>query len=514
MLKLQKIENLPQKLLRSTIIQLLFFYVLTFVAMYIVSSGTSPSNSSLGADTSVFIVMGNALADGFIPYRDFFDHKGPLLYYIYALAQYDISGKLGIFILQTVALSLSLFAAFKVFRLFFSRVCSAILLLPFTFYIISKLSSGGLTGEWSLPVSMLLMYIIINKLSKGEKIEDFSMWLWFLLGAGMGWHSMLRVTNAGCVSGIILLLFIALLYKKCWLKALYAVMASISGLLALTMPIFFHFFLKEALTDLWYGLYQFNAIYATCMPGFNVYGVLTKTMSAIAVIAAGGYIFRKEELSNMIWPLMLCILLASCISLMPGLGFTHYYMNFAPALCCALVVSGLMLKRFNNLKGWILCAVCVFATVLPGYREAFRTMKKGIKHAIQQPAKSSDNTIQKFRKIINAAGSNNKVLVLNTYAHLYCYMGIQPPHKYFFFQAFLGSFDPTIIESVNAYLKGENAPDWLIIPCTFKADQMISIDNTQFEEAVLECYEFEERGITQANGPYYTYALYRRKETK
>ena len=38
------------------------------------------SNAVPGQDSSVFIYVGNILKRGLMPYKDTFDHKGPLLY--------------------------------------------------------------------------------------------------------------------------------------------------------------------------------------------------------------------------------------------------------------------------------------------------------------------------------------------------------------------------------------------------------------------------------------------------
>ena len=39
-------------------------------------------------DSDVFFVIGRALRSGLIPYRDMFDHKGPLIYFIDAVGDF------------------------------------------------------------------------------------------------------------------------------------------------------------------------------------------------------------------------------------------------------------------------------------------------------------------------------------------------------------------------------------------------------------------------------------------
>jgi 4-amino-4-deoxy-L-arabinose transferase-like glycosyltransferase len=57
---------------------------IAIAALWLVMSMTYP----LGWDQGLFAWMGNAIVDGGLPYRDAWDFKGPLLYYVYALAQW------------------------------------------------------------------------------------------------------------------------------------------------------------------------------------------------------------------------------------------------------------------------------------------------------------------------------------------------------------------------------------------------------------------------------------------
>ena len=76
-------------------------------------SGTSPLyNGHDWTDANTYLTMGRGLLHGVVPYRDLFDHKGPLLYFVYALgALLSPSGFFGIYLLQAAALGTAVLAA-------------------------------------------------------------------------------------------------------------------------------------------------------------------------------------------------------------------------------------------------------------------------------------------------------------------------------------------------------------------------------------------------------------------
>ena len=51
-----------------------------------------------GLDSSFFMMTGRMVADGKVPYLDFFDMKGPMIFFIEGLGQRLIDGKTGIFL--------------------------------------------------------------------------------------------------------------------------------------------------------------------------------------------------------------------------------------------------------------------------------------------------------------------------------------------------------------------------------------------------------------------------------
>ena len=69
-----------------------------------------------GTDSTVFLYIGRLILHGGIPYRDAFDHKGPLVYLLDA-AGLAIHGVFGVWLLELLFLTVSTVFAYKTARL-------------------------------------------------------------------------------------------------------------------------------------------------------------------------------------------------------------------------------------------------------------------------------------------------------------------------------------------------------------------------------------------------------------
>jgi len=62
------------------------YIIISLIAIALIMSYCFKTNywnrNIIGIDSSVFISIGEAMHEGKIPYKDIFDHKGPLIYFI------------------------------------------------------------------------------------------------------------------------------------------------------------------------------------------------------------------------------------------------------------------------------------------------------------------------------------------------------------------------------------------------------------------------------------------------
>lgn len=64
-------------------------------------------------DFAIFSALGLSVEKGLVLFRDVFDHKGPLQFFIYAFAHYTGCFKLTIFLLDVIACTVDLFFTYS-----------------------------------------------------------------------------------------------------------------------------------------------------------------------------------------------------------------------------------------------------------------------------------------------------------------------------------------------------------------------------------------------------------------
>ena len=80
-------------------------------------------------DANAYFTMGKGTMNGAVPYRDLFDHKGPLLYLLYGIGYLiDSTGFFGIFLIQSIFMSLTMIFCYKIAKLYIDNYFHAIII--------------------------------------------------------------------------------------------------------------------------------------------------------------------------------------------------------------------------------------------------------------------------------------------------------------------------------------------------------------------------------------------------
>ena len=109
-----------KKSLKKRIENILSVFGVSVFFLLVFSYSTSPFYPySRGWDSAFFQLVGRGMTKGYLPYRDFFDMKGPWLFLIQYVGAYI--GKYGIFLLQCIGLFLTLEFCLKCDYIFFPQ---------------------------------------------------------------------------------------------------------------------------------------------------------------------------------------------------------------------------------------------------------------------------------------------------------------------------------------------------------------------------------------------------------
>lgn len=251
----------------------LFRWALCFLLatgfVLVASTSTSPFydnyyaySANAGGDSLQFQTIGSAWLDGKVPYRDTFDHKGPLIFIIDVLGFWLGGGsRYGIVLIQVISLTIVLWYAFKFARRvtkepIWGVVLSAVLLIALSCVYVE----GNGVQEYCLPWLMASLYYLVDFLTGKEQthLPRYAL----LYGATLGLCFFSQITNAVPIIAAILFTMIVLIknkqYRNLWRNILFGCV----GFLAVSLPIMIYFACQGVLGEMFYAMLVFNFKYA------------------------------------------------------------------------------------------------------------------------------------------------------------------------------------------------------------------------------------------------------------
>src|SRR5689334_23537947 len=127
-----------------------------------------------GRDSGVFLYVGSAILRGEVPYRDVWDHKGPIIYFIDALGlQLGGGSQWGVRLLEWMSLSVATLAGYDTMRRMFGifpALCASALWI---FSLVVLLQGGNFTEEYALPLQFGALWLVARG---GEDDTLFLRW--------------------------------------------------------------------------------------------------------------------------------------------------------------------------------------------------------------------------------------------------------------------------------------------------------------------------------------------------
>ena len=213
-------------------------------------------------DANSYFTMGKVMMNGGVFYRDSFDQKGPLLYFIYGLA-YLISHNTfkGVFVLEIISLAIFLIAQYKSLRLYLKHEVS-LFFLPFMALAVTSCKSfywGGSAEEFGLPFLAWGLYFSL-KYFKEEHPKVMSPKILFLCGVLAGCIMLIKYTMLGMYFFWMAMVAFSTLNRENWKKSIQNCFVFLAGMIAPVIPWLIYFGLNGALDD-WYHAYIYCNIF-------------------------------------------------------------------------------------------------------------------------------------------------------------------------------------------------------------------------------------------------------------
>ncbi len=157
----------------------------------------------LNVDSGVFQTVALMMEQGYMPYRDTFDHKGPYLYLLNWIGR-KFGGYCGVWYIEIIRLAVAIFFMYKTARLVSSKVSSFVATLVALAVLNRCFEGGNFSEEYAIPLIAIGTYIFADyciniKISKVRLIVSgaclglvlmlrpnmIAVWVVFCIGIGL-----------------------------------------------------------------------------------------------------------------------------------------------------------------------------------------------------------------------------------------------------------------------------------------------------------------------------------------
>lgn len=212
-------------------------------------------------DANIFFTMGKSMMNGRVLYRDIYDHKGPLLYFLHGLAWLiSHEGFLGVYVLEVVAWTAFLAGAYRIVALYVKN--PGLWLIPLLCALIVTSQSfchGDSAEELVLPLLVWGLYSILKYL-KESGLEPADYRMVFLHGISAGCILCVKFTLLGLYFAWTVILMTACFWRREWKRGILTGLVMLAGMATACLPWIFYFGWHHALTDWWTG-YIYNNLF-------------------------------------------------------------------------------------------------------------------------------------------------------------------------------------------------------------------------------------------------------------
>lgn len=489
-----KIKNQP------VILRGIFLALVSVVFLLLFSPATSPLSQYYGTDSAFFMLVGQGMTKGLLPYRDFFDMKGPVLFLIEYIGQLICYGRTGAFIMQFINLFVCLCIIDVTYRscigrVRFSFVYEFAFMLPFLLLAVSTFEGGNLTEEYSLPWLLLAVYFALKYLKQSKESSNYRhpLKLGFYYGFAFGILALIRITNAAMIGAIILTISLGLLVKKEFKNLLLNGAAFIAGCIAAFAPfcLFYawHGLLGEMLGQVFiFGVqYSAEASFSEKLTYLmNRYGEFL--WWALLPLAVTLVYWLKDW---RYWVLSLSSFLLYFAAVTMGNAYGHYFTLGLPNLImgCSLLLGQLSGKEKLPFHRWdirklALLVLLVWAISLQGWHIQWWWDASKYEISTTRAGAVSDNILNVLEiksQIPESDYDSVYAYGIGSCSNWYAQADLFPPHRYCDWQEHYIALNPNIGDELTVWLQSES-PKWIVIPTDY------TIAPQQIAEAINSHY--------------------------
>ena len=350
--------------------------LLVFSIILLMQSPLNPLvNKISGTDSSVFRYGANILKNDKTIYKDSFDHKGPMIYFIDYIGN-QINSNSGIWILEIVSICMSMFFSYKTVNLVYSKKSSLISTISTYLLLTLYFEQGNLTEEWALPFISISLYIFIKYIVSGS-INNFYI---ILCGACFAIVTMLRINMIVIWGVFALIILIINIRNKTYVSLFKQIFWFSLGSSIIFIPIIIYLLKNDAIVDFMNQYIKFNLQYQKATFSEKIDSLIYFSNNPIIYISFISliYMYKNGKIRK---ELVLGIGISEIGSLlaiaMAGRLYMHYGMILIPVLSVlvATVIETISTLNDKKIEKYILMYIVLTVILVPNAIKLYKNIK-------------------------------------------------------------------------------------------------------------------------------------------
>jgi len=248
-----------KELIKTKFVFYLPIIILSFVIMLFYTRCSPLFFTNNWVDANAFMTMGKGIVHGLIPYKDLFEQKGPILYFIHSIAYILFPNTFyAIYIFESIAMALNMILFYKIAKIFINKHLAYLLsfFLPTLILNYFYFIMGDSAEEFAIPGLMFLIYSILSCLKNNElSFSKRTLFLHGLILAGIFWT---KYTLIGAWVVFFVFYGIYLIWKRQFVKLLQSILISLTGFMVVSLLVLTYFLINNGLKDLYEVYFFFN----------------------------------------------------------------------------------------------------------------------------------------------------------------------------------------------------------------------------------------------------------------
>jgi hypothetical protein len=425
-----------------------------------------PETHFVRSDSGCFLYIGQQILKGHLPYRDAWDHKPPLIFYLNAAGLFLGAGSpWGVWAVAFLAILIAFWLCYTIAAGTCGRVPATFGTACMAATLVWTLEMGNLTELYALPFQLLVIYLYL----KSDRPKTYAM-----IGAMTGLLFLLRANLIGV--GVAVALLSAADLPTVGIKALSKrYLWMIAGFTVPLLLFVTYFAAHGSLTRLYEGAVGYNLEYSHSSwkgrLGSLIPAVRATSTAGVLFLAVGGVLFaaasrlqrQSPSVRRLLMIAALDLLLEIPLSCVSGKGFLHYYIPWAPALALLCAYAAYVLGTFAKTEsielsstvqvsaGGLMLAVAIFLVNLA-------LIHSSIQKYLWRPEEPYREAVAKY--VISHTDARDKVFVWGYGPEIYVMTRRSSPTPHFFYNPVSQPrfADRAIVSQVVADISRERPP--------------------------------------------------------